>query len=142
MYGGRAHRPGRSSPDLDSQYESTNRSRLTGRDVLGYGELPSLAMILTTLASYATKIACFTIGATLSDKLTHQKILDLRTRTLTFTATTKTLNSMLVLSLWSLLGQEYFQNEILFVLGKRLFKTTKLGLIIEIRISDLCPFKI
>ena len=69
MYGERARWPGRSSPDLESQYESTNRSRLTGREVLGYGELPSLAMILTTLASYATKIARFTIGATLSDKL-------------------------------------------------------------------------
>ena len=69
MYGGPARRSGRSSPDLDSQYESTNRNRLTGRDVLGYGELPSLAMILTTLASYATRIARFTIGATLSDKL-------------------------------------------------------------------------
>ena len=129
MYGRRARRSGRSSPDLDSQYESTNRNRLTGRDVLGYGELPSLAMILTTLASYATRIA-------------RQRISDLRTRTLTFIAITKTLNSTLVLSLWNLLGQEYFQNEILFVLGKRLFKTTKLGLIIEIRISDLCPFKI
>ena len=98
MYGGRPRRSGRSSPDLDSQYETTNTirtiNRTNGKNILRPNELPSIAMILTTLANYASRIARVTIGATLSDRLLDSPEDFHKDKDLMFTA------NMTILNFW------------------------------------------